>query len=120
MTFALALEVGGAEGQTQQGVDKQGCCQVDEEIDDMIAHDLQPAVMVIKGKGQNADKPACIKVALGSSEETVQTPDGVILLDKKIIVQNEGHMKAVAIDDDAGKQNEQSRRKRPFAKGIQI
>jgi hypothetical protein len=63
--------------------------------------------VVIKGEGQNADKPGGTRcIADGIGEEVAQARDDIIPLDPKIVVQNKGDLETVGIDDEAGQKDE--------------
>ena len=87
----------------------------------MVAGDLKTPEMVIEGKCQVGDEPVgpgLIPAEIGVV--VVQVLDDGLFDDRQVVVEGEGNLEGVGIDDDTGQQEEQQCRKRPSAKGIHV
>ena len=50
------------EGQENQRVNKEGVCDMNQEVEDVVPGDVEPAVMVINSEGQICEEPSGIIV----------------------------------------------------------
>ena len=90
---------------------------MDDQIDHVIAGDVEPSEMKIESQGQEAHKPDIVPRIIG--EELIQVFNELILGNPEMVIQNEGDLKGVGINNDAGQQDKQNCRIRPPADKIQ-
>jgi hypothetical protein len=94
---------------------------MDEQIDHMIAGNLQTSEMIIDGKGQVTDEAGRTRfIASGAGEEIFKVFNDSIIGQNQMVVKNEGNTKGIGIDYYAGQQYEQNCRKRLLAKKIKF
>ena len=100
------MEIWRTEGQAQQRVDQQGRQQVNEQVDRMKAGDVETPEVVIESKGQENDKSVRYEFITCTIDiEIIQTFDNIILDNRTFVIENEGNLERIGINDDARQQD---------------
>ena len=96
----ILREERGLQRQAGEPVGELGRDDVDRQVEDVVARDVQPPEAVVERHREVADKPAGVIGVVVPREEAVQVLDHPVIYDGPLVIQKEGDMEGIGVGDE--------------------